>query len=114
MQYEVALTYRRDCPTCGYKNARGEVIEGPFGPHWGKLICFQEDCRVQWDWIQKPDSDSSKYRRPANHKDLVKKFGRGFCELCCIKEEDFPPGMHLVGHHVIEYQDGGEPTRENV
>jgi 5-methylcytosine-specific restriction endonuclease McrA len=34
--------------------------------------------------------------------------------MCLIREDRLPPGQTLVGHHVVEYQDGGEPTRENV
>lgn len=68
----------------------------------GSYLCF----------LPKPESD--RVCRPAAHRDLVKRFGCGFCELCMRKEVDLPAGTFLIGHHVLEYQDGGDPKRENV
>ena len=69
-------------------------------------------CNFFMGFVQKPDQDKS--RRPAAHRDLVKKFGGGFCEFCSLTKDELPPGDTLEGHHIEEYTDGGEPTAENV
>jgi len=80
------------------------------GKHYARVDCA--DCRRFLRWLPKPDADRAK--RPASHRDLVGRFGRGYCELCGINEADLPKPETLEGHHVDEFQNGGEPTRENV
>ena len=79
-------------------------------PHWGRFVC--RNCHRHLDWFSKPDAD--KVKRPAAHKDLVAKFGRGFCEMCLRKPVDLGQNETLEAQHVLEYADGGEPTRENI
>ena len=96
------------CPRCHSPNL--VQTPTPKGPHHAREECG--DCGRFVRWVPKPESE--RIRRPAAHRDLVRKYGRGFCELCLIREGRLPAGQTLVGHHVIEYQDGGEPKRENV
>lgn len=110
MDYQTATQHRRDCKTCGYANGRAQIEEGPFGPHFARAVCHA--CGAHWDWVTKPDAD--KFRRPASHRRLVEKYGRGFCELCLKRQDDMHAGHSLVGHHLIEFQDGGDDSRENT
>lgn len=76
--------------------------------------CHCSVCRSHCGFLSKPDSDPTKYKRPQQHRNLVAKFSSGFCELCLCKESDLPKGQTLEAQHVVEYQDGGEPRRENI
>lgn len=94
---------------CGC-DAEIRFVLTPDQPHYGKDVCSK--CGAWQRWVPKPDAEKAK--RPAKHRDLVKKHGRGECELCGCPESDLPPGDVLEGHHVEEFQNGGEATRENV
>lgn len=97
------------CKTCG---ARWEptVELTPDTPHYGKALCG--NCNAFLRWVPKPDRD--KRKREAAHTELVKKYSRGYCELCLILASDLPVNETLEAHHVEEYQDGGASDRENV
>ena len=101
----------KSCCHCGHI---GEpIIEvQTTGKHYAKARCA--GCGKYLCWIAKPDSDATKYRRESAHRKMAKKFSRGFCELCLIREDDLPRSESLEAHHVVEYQDGGEATRENT
>lgn len=98
-----------DC-RCGRKRLRLERT--PDLPHYGKAVCGH--CGLFIGWVGKPDSDPTKYKRPQEHRKLVKKFSRGFCEMCLRREGELTGGNVLHAHHVIPYSDDGEATRENV
>ena len=78
--------------------------------HHAALHCA--DCGKFQIWVPKPDS--LKTRRPSAHRDLVKKYSRGYCEMCLTKEADLPPGRCLEGHHIVEFASGGTEDRDNV
>lgn len=80
------------------------------GKHYARVTCAE--CSAFIGWLPKPDNE--KARRPATHRDLVAKFGRGYCEMCLTPESKLPKGESLEGHHVDEYQNGGEASRENT
>ena len=102
---------QEQCKACGYTGVPTiKVMET--GVHYAKLSCDQ--CGRFIRWMAKPEGDASKYRRENQHKELAAKFGNGYCELCLIKESDLPNGESMEGHHVIEYADGGDSSRENV
>ena len=82
----------------------------PEGPHHGKVICGKCDRFIRW--IPKPDRDKSK--RTGKHRKLVKKYGDGYCQLCLTLEERLPAGETLEGHHIVEYQNGGQPSKDNT
>lgn len=103
------LAWQGVCKTCGYEGEQVVVLT-PEHQHHAKALCAR--CRRWIAWVSKPDAD--KYRRPSADKKLVKKFSRGFCEMCLIREENIPNGASLEGHHIVEFKDGGEPTRENT
>lgn len=97
------------CSRCG-----SECLEEktPDGPHYAKWVCV--DCGCFNGWIPKPDGDSTKYRREAKHRRLVRTHSRGFCEMCLTEVSNLPGKQTLEGHHVIPYRDGGSDHRENV
>lgn len=110
MDLETAKTHRRTCRHCGHINGKGEIVETPHLTHYAELKCYQ--CGRHWDWISKPASQR-KGREP-KHTELVKKFGKGFCQMCLRTTETLPPKHGLRAHHVEEYQAGGSPERENI
>jgi 5-methylcytosine-specific restriction endonuclease McrA len=99
------------CSQCGLKT-EAVLEETPHLTHYGKLVCGT--CGRFHRWVGKPDSDSSKYRRPKQHRDLVDKYSRGFCELCLKSESELQPGVTIESHHVVEFSDGGSHERDNV
>lgn len=102
------LACQSPCKRCG---GRLEIMIREKQPPYAQLTC--DGCGYV-DWVQKPDSDSSKYRRPKAHRNLVHKFSNGFCEMCLCPESELPKGRLLEAHHVQEYQNGGEASRENI
>ena len=104
--------YRQDCGSCGYLNGKPSLVKTPSQPHYGKLVCPQ--CGAYWRWAPKPDGEISKYRRPANHKELVAKFSEGFCEMCLTKEDNLSNRQKLEAHHVVPFQHGGGAERHNI
>ena len=97
------------CPQCG--STEVAVIPGPHpGGHHAREECAK--CGRFTRWLPKPDSDRA--RRPASHRALVKKYGRGFCELCLLREGDLRGGEVLQAHHVDEFCSKGSSDRENV
>ncbi len=99
------------CPDlyCGHE-AKPKTSLELNGPHYARAECAA--CGKFFDWIKKPDLE--KASRPAAHRELVKKFGEGFCQSCLLREEHLPHGETLEGHHVIEFKDGGTSDRQNV
>lgn len=96
------------CRYCQSENLTVELT--PNLPHYGKEVCLS--CNRHLRWIPKPEQD--RVKRPAAHTDLVRKYSRGFCEMCGKMEADLPDRQTLEANHIIEFQDGGDPGRENV
>lgn len=96
------------CLTCECTDRR--VTLTPHLPHHGKEVC--DNCGRFIRWLPKPDAD--KAARPSAHRKLVQKYSAGYCEICLIAEDNLPPRQTLEGHHIVEYQDGGGDSRENV
>lgn len=103
--------HSEQCKSCG-SNGPHPITVTTTGTHYARVDCVE--CRRWIRWLGKPDSDPTKYRRPKQHRDMVEKYSRGYCEMCLRKQLDLPKGETLHAHHVHEYQDGGEPTRENT
>lgn len=99
------------CQRCGSMGPH-DVVVMTKGVHYAKLVC--RECGGHAGWQPKPDSDPTKYRRPKQHTNLVRKYSRGFCEMCLTKEAELPRGQTMEAQHVVEFQDGGEPSRENI
>jgi hypothetical protein len=97
------------CKRCG---AALEFVKTPELPHYGKMVCVNSECGRCAYWVPKPDQD--KARRPAAHRDLVKAFSRGYCELCLTREDQLRGGRVLEAHHVVEFTDGGSNERDNI
>lgn len=95
------------CPKCKQR-WEPEFSLGPFGPHWAKCKC--KACGCVW-FPPKPDVRT---KRESKHTDLVRKFSRGYCEICGLLEVGRPAGMFFVAHHIDEYQAGGDADRSNV
>ena len=96
------------CPKCG-KRFEAIFDIGPFGPHWAKCTCI--NCRAVWF---PPKLDRDKSKRPAKQAKLVKRYSRGFCELCLIPAAKIPRCESLTAHHVDEFHAGGDESRENI
>lgn len=105
-----AKPYIAVCPHCGHDGEHHFALR-PAGVHYADARCSK--CNGHW-FPPKPESDPTKYRRPAQHRDLVEKYGEGFCEMCLRAKGDLPNGQTLEAQHVKEYRDGGSETRENI
>lgn len=93
------------CKRCGTVN---EFFTEEAGVHV-KAIC--NHCKI---WIKNlPQSDGNN-KRPGKHTDLVKKYSKGYCELCLRTKESLPRKQTLEAHHVIPYKCGGEAEESNV
>lgn len=89
------------------------VIPGPHpGGHWAKEQCSV--CGKHLKWLPKPDSDASKYRRPGTHRELVKKFSPGYCEMCLTPAADIRSPATLEAHHIDRFKNGGSNERSNI
>lgn len=101
-----------DCQhICSYcQSTNTEKRLRPDTIHYAELRCL--DCN-RHRWLSKPKDEKTSKREP-EHQDLVKKYSQGFCVICYRLEEDLPPPQKLVAHHVVEYQDGGESTPDNI
>lgn len=99
-------------PPCKWCGSQWEPVVNlcEKGPHYAEKRCGS--CGKHLGWVPKPDRDKS--RREAKHTDLVRKYFRGFCDLCLITEKYLPHGEVWEAHHVLEYQNGGGAERENV
>lgn len=88
------------------------IITDANPPHYKKLSCSSlcgESKHLAW--IKKPESNN----RRASSKNLIKKYSKGFCELCLVDEITLKSkGRYLEAHHVIEYKDGGTDERDNI
>jgi hypothetical protein len=96
---------------CKYPGPHHTVLT-PDSTHYAKLLCGK--CDRFLGWLPKPDGEPTKYKREAEHKDLVRKFSKGYCELCLLKEGDLRSRQTLVAHHVVAYKNGGKAIRENI
>ncbi len=94
--------------TCPCANTRVERTHT--GPHYGKRVCV--DCGVFRGWEPKPES--ARAHRPAKHRALVQKYGRGFCEVCLRSETDLTRHEWLEAHHIQPFREGGSEDRENI
>lgn len=104
------LTCNRICPKCKFDGDHPATRRNDV--HYADVHCLR--CKSHIGFMPKPDDDVTKYKRPKQHTDLVKKFSRGYCELCGFDKEQLPRSETMHAHHVARYCEGGEPTRENV
>ena len=111
MNTETISNYYNPCKICG-KVASGTLLPGA-NPHYAGWKC--DTCNTHY-WLSKPDDDPTKHKRTAAHRDLVKKYSRGYCEMCLRTEDKIKeqPNQTLEAQHVIEHSHGGESTRENI
>ena len=99
---------KESCPHCGIPMVW--VKKMATGPHYAKKQC--EACGRFICWVPMPDS--LKRRRPAKHRDLVKKWSNGFCEMCGLREEDLRKPEVLESHHVMPFAKGGSNEKNNI
>jgi 5-methylcytosine-specific restriction endonuclease McrA len=100
----------KECRNCNRAGPH-EIVLMTTGPHYAKAVC---QCGRFVDWVPKPETDATKYKRPKQHTDLVNEFGRGYCELCGFEKDQLPYSETLNAHHVERYSEEGPATRENV
>jgi len=101
----------KPCPACCHPGPHDAVLMTT-GTHYAKTTCAR--CGKFIAWLPKPDTDATKHKRPKAHTDLVKKFSRGYCELCGFDQSQLPFSETLHAHHVARYCEDGEATRENT
>lgn len=79
----------------------------------GGYYCYEKQ---KMHWHPKPVDDPTKYKRPSNHTDLVKKYNPGYCEMCLRTETVIKniKGQTLHAHHIMPYQYGGSSERNNI
>lgn len=99
------------CKRCAHQGPHVFTLRTS-GVHYGDLRCAE--CNTHLGFPPKPESDPTKYKRPSKHRDLVREYSKGFCEMCLRSEGELPKGTTLEAQHVQEYQDGGDSTRENI
>jgi hypothetical protein len=97
------------CKHCGFVTP-SIFEETPHLSHHGKLLC--ENCGSFKSWQPKPDRPAA--RRRSSSKDLVGKYGKGYCVSCLRMATQLTNKQVLHGHHIIEYDHGGTDDRENV
>ena len=97
------------CPQCGGA-VRIELT--PHLTHHARFRCSRCNCHVEW--MPKPRPEGAPRRRGASSKELVVRYGQGYCEMCLRKVEELPIKEVLIGHHVIPWSKGGSDARENV
>lgn len=102
----------RECRFCGHPGGQHTIEFMTSGVHSSKVLCG--GCGRGLGFDPKPETDATKYKRPASHTDLVKKYSKGFCEMCLTPKDILPRGQTLEAQHVVEYQDGGTEDRENI
>ena len=94
------------CPKCGSKEF---YYRDGNEQHYKGRTCRQ--CGL-FAWISKPVEIA--YKRPANHTGLVKKYSKGYCEICLIPQDIIPRWESLEAQHIIEYQANPNSERENI
>ena len=99
------------CAGCGYAGETKTILR-PQGTHYADLRC--PICGKHHGFLSKPANDETKFNRPKAHSELVKKFSKGYCEMCLAKASSFRKGLSLHAHHIVEYKDGGTAFRNNV
>lgn len=101
----------RPCAGCHEKVHAVESMEPCPPPHGGVWRC--PECHQHMGFVAKAKVEGDT-KREAAHRELVAKYGRGFCELCLLTTEELGATKYLVGHHVKQYADAGTSERENV
>lgn len=96
------------CRSCGSKDLLEKLGPHP-GGHHAKLEC--RACGAFVRWMPKPIEGRARRR---NNAELVRRYGRGYCEMCRRKTEEIPLPEVLEAHHVVEVNEGGGDERTNV
>lgn len=104
--FQYAVDNRKDCP-CGNLNHRCEVKQAK-APHYAELRCRL--CGRHHGFIPSPTATKN---RPKAHRDIVKKSGITFCQMCLRKESELVHPDHLTAHHVDEFAEGGSSDLSN-
>lgn len=105
--FDFCTEHKKDC-SCGFKG-RCE-FEPAKAPAYAQMRCY--NCGKHHGYIPKPEN--LKLKRPAAHKDLVRKSGVEHCQMCLRHQSQLVHPDHLQGHHVEEYCKGGSADSENV
>lgn len=106
----------KPCGRCGEANGLTIHLMAE-GSHWGKVVCLNCD-EAFVTWAPKPD----KPRKPRDGRSkrllsIIREAWNGeplYCELCLRDEREFPKGVWMEAHHIIEHQDGGHDVIENL
>lgn len=117
----VADRYENRCPLCAKNGRHGRsfVVQHSRGglalpnANHAEFKCMDRACG-HFLWLPQPEN--AKRTRRKSHRELVERYGSGFCQMCRIEESSLmPPGSQLVAHHVIEVDaENGGDERENI
>lgn len=94
-------------PACRYHECKSENTE------WQSVENRRIKCRDCGKSTTLP-KEENKYKRPASHRNLVKKSGITYCQKCRIPEDKLPYPQKLVAHHVIPYKEEKEYDPKNI
>lgn len=87
------------------------IIPGPHpGGHAARANCAA--CGRLVRWVAKEDSE--RIKRPAAHRDLAKKYGKGLCSMCGKTQEKLPANQAFEAHHIVAFEKGGTNDRDNI
>ena len=78
------------------------------GTHYGRLNC--EECGRYVSFVKKPNNEGKRGRNKYTPEDLK----INHCQLCLRPGHRLGSRGVLDVHHVIEIQDGGDDTKENI
>lgn len=82
-------------------------------PHDSHVLAYKcPKCLRFNDYPKKENSTNN--NRESKHRELVKKYSKGFCEICRIKDELIPKPQTMEAHHIISHKDGGSSDRDNI
>jgi len=66
-------------------------------------------------WEAKPENADKKRRKPQDHlRWIFEEESIDYCQLCLRQVHQLPEHGTLHVHHIIEVQNGGEPSRNNL
>lgn len=111
---ELGERYEKQCPWCGeWGTLEYAQLVKPAGPHTHVKACTTPDCNYT-EWANKPKNVHVRRDLKAAKRILEDSGRPRVCETCLRFEDQLPEGQVLEAHHVVEVQNGGETTLENL
>ena len=96
-----------DCPNCG-PFVSIKTIKLEEGTHYAKEVCAE--CNFFFRWVPKPKNENNRKQ----NKYTAKGEGIDRCQLCRRTIDMLGKREVIDCHHVVEIQDGGTDTLDNI